>query len=69
MYEALVNQENLHWSVVVKHASFLWHVDSRVAPMRLNRVSFRALIRDHSETILFMNGLNPFSPSQIIYAK
>ena len=44
---ALVNQSNIHWICVVKHANFIWEVDSKSAPRRLRKKDLMFLVRSH----------------------
>jgi hypothetical protein len=41
---AVVNQDNVHWSAIVKHAGSVWDVDSSSQPVLLDAGSFSSLI-------------------------
>jgi hypothetical protein len=52
IFGAVVNQGNVHWSAVAKHASKLWHVDSQRLPISLTETSFTQLLHQHPMTFL-----------------
>ena len=41
---AVVNQDNVHWSAIVKHQASLWHVDSTSWPQLLHEAGYTALL-------------------------
>ena len=38
---ALVNENNAHWSALVRHAGLLWHVDRKFSPKLMDRDAFK----------------------------
>lgn len=50
IYGALMNQSNVHWISIVKHAGFLWEVDSQATPRRLRDEDLLRLLRQHPST-------------------
>mmetsp|Transcript_50834 Transcript_50834/g.82506 ORF Transcript_50834/g.82506 Transcript_50834/m.82506 type:complete len:139 (-) Transcript_50834:24-440(-) len=52
IFGAVVNQGNVHWSAVAKHANKLWHVDSQRLPISLTETSFTQLLHQHPMTFL-----------------
>ena len=45
IYGAVVNENNAHWSAIVKHAGHLWHVDSGSRPIILDYLRFCTLLQ------------------------
>ena len=49
--DALVNQDNYHWSALVKHNGLLWNVDSKSsAPTLMTREAFSKLLLRYPDT-------------------
>ena len=47
---AIVNENGLHWSAIVKHDRALWHVDSCSRPVLLLPRTFAALLLRYPAT-------------------
>ena len=48
---ALVNEDQHHWSAILRHADCLWHVDSRSRPELLTEQGFRLLVQRFPATM------------------
>lgn len=56
---ALVNENNAHWTAIVKHLLSLWYVDSINGAKKLNKQSFIKLLEQHPNTFLVVTNDSP----------
>ena len=57
---ALVNENNAHWSALVRHAGLLWHVDSKFSPKLMDRDAFKQCLQTFPSTFAVTRKEHPW---------
>ena len=58
IFGAIINENNVHWSAIVKHAEHLWHVDSQTRPKRIDDTRYRAILHRFPMTFAIVSATN-----------